>query len=377
METKKIRILVMFGAIANGGVEHIITDIFKNIDSNLFETEAVYHGGAFELDDVPLLKELWPNMERAPEFKTVNALSYRKWWKNYIKRHKHFDIIHLNYIDSAFSFIDLFTKERTLSIAHAHNPKSRPYSAGQFISDMISFPARYKCDHLVACSHATAEDIFGKKKANSSKCSVMLNGIDLNRFNFNKEKRNMMRSKFNVENKTIIGHVGRFAPQKNHDFIIDVFYEYQLQNPNSELWLIGEGQLQDKTKNKVASLNIANKVRFLGITSDVDSYLNAFDLFLFPSTYEGLGIVLVEAQATGLICLSSKAIPIEAEIDFGLISKLSLKESPKTWSNKINQLITQQTERKDGTLAVHNKGFDIKDNAKWAENLYKKLLNLE
>ena len=96
MENKKIRILVVFGAIANGGVEHIISDIFKNIDTSVFESEAVYHGGNFELEDVPLLKSLWPNMERAPEFKTYNAISYRHWWKEYQKRHTHFDIIHLN-----------------------------------------------------------------------------------------------------------------------------------------------------------------------------------------------------------------------------------------------------------------------------------------
>lgn len=373
MENKKIRILVVFGAIANGGVEHIISDIFKNIDTSVFESEAVYHGGNFELEDVPLLKSLWPNMERAPEFKTYNAISYRHWWKEYQKRHTHFDIIHLNYVDSAFSFIDLFTKKGTKAIAHAHNPKSKPYSAGQFLSDIISFPARYECNHLLACSKQTAIDIFGKKKANSDKCSVLLNGIDLNRFSYNKAKRNEVRKAYNAQDKTIIGHVGRFAPQKNHKFITDVFYEFQLNNPNSELWLIGEGQLQNEIRIKARTLKIENKVRFIGITSEVESYLNAFDLFLFPSTYEGLGIVLVEAQSTGLLCLSSEAIPEEADIHNALLYKMSLKKPASAWSNKISEILSENKEREDGSDATRKAGFDIKDKADWIEKLYEKI----
>lgn len=374
MGNKKIRILVVFGAIANGGVEHIISDIFKNIDTSLFESEAVYHGGAFELDDVPILKCLWPNMERAPEFKTYNAISYRHWWKEYIKRHEHFDIIHLNYVDSEFSFIDLFTKNGTKAIAHAHNPKSRPYSAGQFLSDFISLPARYNCNHFIACSKQTAIEIFGEKIAESDKCSILLNGIDLNRFNFDKEKREKIRSEYKVQDKTIIGHVGRFAPQKNHSFIIDIFSEYQKKNPNSELWLIGEGQLQEYIKEKANELKIQDKVRFIGVTSKVESYLNAFDLFLFPSTYEGLGIVLVEAQATGLQCLSSDAIPEEADINKGLLHNMSLKEPAIEWSNKIDQILSHDNERIDEAIATKDAGFDIKDNSKFVERLYKKLL---
>lgn len=372
MENSKIRILVVFGAIANGGVEHIISDIFSGLDSDRFESEAVYHKGCDELDNVPILKNVWKDMEAAPQFMTINALSYRKWWKDYISRHGHFDIVHLNYIDSAFAFVDLFNKAGSITIGHAHNPKSRPYTIGQLVSDIISYPVRFICKYVMACSNQTALELFGKKHANSSKCYILRNGIDLNSFKLNPISRNEIRNQYKANDKTIIGHVGRFAPQKNHEFIITVFAEYYKSNPNSELWLIGEGELQSKIRDNAENLNISNAVRFIGVVNNVHEYMNAFDVFLFPSNYEGLGIVLIEAQSTGLPCIISDAIPDEADIKAGLITRLDTKMPLSAWCNAIDE--AKGIERRDCTDYASKAGYNIDDNSKWIESVYLSML---
>ena len=370
-ENKKIRVLVVFGAIANGGVEHIITDIFNNIDKTVFESKAVYHAGDCTLEDVPLLKETWNEMEQIPQFNTINWYSYRKWWKNYIKEHKHFDIIHLNYLDSAFCFIDLFNDVKTISIGHAHNPKSRPYSIGQLVSDIISYPARFMCKYLIACSKQTALEIFGNK-ATETKTSILLNGIDLTRFRYDTILRNSIRNNYNAGNKIIIGHVGRFAKQKNHEFIINVFELFHKKHSNSELWLIGEGDLKHNIKDLVKEKGINSAVRFIGIVNNVEAYMNAFDLFLFPSTYEGLGIVAVEAQATGLPCIVSDRVPDEADIKAGLFEKIPLESPLSEWQSRISNAL-HNIKREDQAANTKIAGFDIQDKASWVENFYKSI----
>ena len=356
---KKIRVLFVFGAVANGGVERIATDLVKHFDKNLIEVSAVYHncvdkGG---ISAIPSVYELWPDIDKAPYFYSLNFLSYRRWWKNFIRLHDKFDIVHLHYIDSAFCYLDLFKKTGAKTIAHAHNPLSRPISIGLIWSCIISFPVRYIADYILACSQQTAREIFGRKASSSSKCHILYNGIDVKKFSYKENLRNSLRRKYGVNDSVVIGHVGRFEKQKNHKFIIEVFKEFHRKVSDSQLWLIGTGGLFDEIKGVVEDYDLQDSVVFWGNRQDVSDLYQCMDVFIFPSLYEGLGIVLVEAQTTGLPCVTSDRIPKEADINAGLLYSLPLKEVITKWIDTIK--LTLLKKRDDCSVSTVNAGFDI------------------
>ena len=176
----------------------------------------------------------------------------------------------------------------------------------------------------------------------------------------------------------MIGHVGRFMNPKNHTFIIDIFNQFHKDHPNSYLMLVGEGELKTSIQDKVRTLGLEDYVIFTGLRSDVNELLQAMDVFLFPSLYEGLPVSIIEAQAAGLPCLISDKVPIECK-KTDLVYQLSLEDSVNIWADKIHEL--SHIIRKDTYEEIKQSGFDIVENAKWLENfyieLYKKALGEE
>src|SRR5699024_6387747 len=150
--------------------------------------------------------------------------------------------------------------------------------------------------------------------------------------------RRTKRKELGLQNEVVLGHVGRFVTTKNHTYIIDVFNEYQKLNSNSILLLIGSGELQDKIMEKAEKLNLVPKIKFLGDRSDVHELLQAFDIFIFPSIYEGLPVTLVEAQASGLPIIASDSITKEVKIT-NLVNFRSIHEEPIKWAQTIKNLI--------------------------------------
>lgn len=364
-----IKVLIVLGAISNGGIEKLIYNLFSNIDRAVITTDLVYHncvepGG---IKNIPSLS-LWEKPIQCPNFTSFNWYAYRKWWKNFIKTHPHYDIVHCHYIDSAFCFIDLFNKKGTVTIGHAHNPKERPYTIGQFWSSIISFPSRYLFSYFFACSKQTAKEIFGSKISNSNKIFILHNGININDFKYNINVRNQLRYKLNPSNKIIIGNVGRLEKQKNQSFAIDVFNEFHKLIPNSEFWIIGTGSLCNELKQKATKLNLSHHIKFLGNRSDVNELYQAMDLFLFPSNYEGLGIVLIEAQTSGLPCICSNKIPAEADIHANILISLSLNDKVEKWVDALNTSL--KIERRDSSQYAIESDYDILFNATWLYKFY-------
>ena len=172
----------------------------------------------------------------------------------------------------------------------------------------------------------------------------------------------------NLKGKFVIGHVGRFFPQKNHEFLIDIFNEVYKKDKNTILMLVGGGELQEKIEAKVRALGLEEAVRFVGIRSDVNYVMQGFDLFLLPSLYEGLPVTMIEAQAAGLNCIISDRVPKQCAITNN-VEIISLSESVEQWAEKILNY-------KDGCKKtsmydeIVSKNFDIKKNAKWMESFY-------
>ncbi len=248
-------------------------------------------------------------------------------------------------------------------IYHAHNSRSE----GSGILSRISFCkramqrriARFSTD-MLACSTEAAEWVFSNKYLDSVK--IIKNGIDTKKFRFNEESRYEIREQYGLENNYVIGCVARFAEQKNHDFLIDVFSEVVKENPAARLILIGEGKLKESIQKKVDGLNLGNDVIFVGSTDKVEDYMCAMDMYVMPSLFEGFGMVFIEAQASGLYCIASDFVPNEVKVSRQM-DFLSLCESPKFWAEKI-LLETAEIallKREEAWKEVADAGYDIGD----------------
>ena len=215
----------------------------------------------------------------------------------------------------------------------------------------------------LAVSYDAGKTLYG----NYLGFDIVSNGIDCNKFSYNPEKRNILRKKLGLEDKYVVGHIGRFSEQKNHKFLIDIFAEIYKREKSAVLLLLGFGPLENEIKTKVKSLGLEKVVRFEGVKEDVQDYYQVFDVFVFPSLFEGCGIVALEAQCCGLPCIMSNAIPKET---FVCNSKVvSLNCSAKTWADSIlnnkNEFV-----RKDESSSLRNAGYDAKEIGKLIEEKY-------
>lgn len=227
---------------------------------------------------------------------------------------------------------------------------------------------------MFACGEEAGDWLYGKK--NRDKVIIMKNAIDANAYRYNEAVQDDMRKQLGLTNKKVIGHVGRFFPQKNHEFLIDIFDAIHKKEPDTALVLVGGGETDDVLKNhikeKVAKLGLTDSVKFLGVRDDVEKVVQTFDVFLLPSLFEGLPVTMVEAQAAGLPCVISDRVPVECDIT-GNVTVVTLDETPEKWADVvINQ--TNNFEKKDTYSQIVDAGFDIKAQAVWLEEFYRKAL---
>lgn len=214
-------------------------------------------------------------------------------------------------------------------IAHSHNKsqdKNLKYPIKLYSKRLIPKYAT----HLLSCGKEAGDWMF-----NGKPYTILNNAIDAQSYRFDKQIREEMREQlgFNQED-FVIGHVGRFNPQKNHNFIIDVFNFVHKKNTAAKLVLVGTGDGQKAIKEKVESLALSDSVLFLGNRTDVNKILQAMDVFLFPSLYEGLPLSIIEAQAAGLPCVISDNVPPEC-IKTDRVFHYSLEKPLDFWANKI------------------------------------------
>jgi glycosyltransferase involved in cell wall biosynthesis len=220
--------------------------------------------------------------------------------------------------------------------------------------------------HFLACSSGAADFLFGTQIP-QEKIQVLKNAINLQRFAFDPEIRQKRRADLELENKLVLGHVGRFAYQKNHDFLIDVFADAASRLPNAVLLLVGDGELRKGIEDKAEKLGISGKVRFLGNRADVAELYQAMDIFLLPSNFGGLDLVTVEAQASGLKCLVSDAMPKECKIT-DMLGYLPLEH--EKWRDAIITAAQNPYERRDRSAQVAAAGYSLTDQIRVLERIY-------
>lgn len=281
-------------------------------------------------------------------------------------RKEKYDIVHIHG-NSANMAIELFAVKLggvKVRIAHSHNTATMHPFMHNLLWPMFS----KLCTTRLACGEDAGKWLYRDKNF-----TVLNNGIQTKNYAFSEEKRNTVRKELGIQDDEILlGHVGNFIEQKNHSFLIDVFSEVHSENPKFKLLLISDGILMPIIKDKVHSLGLDDAVIFLGKTLKVSEYLLAMDLFLLPSLHEGLPVVLVEAQAAGLICTVSDTVAKEA--DLTETSAFLQIDSVIPWAKSIEELEYMKRNREDASrdniVLIKEKGYDIEQNADKLRQIY-------
>ena len=293
-----------------------------------------------------------------------NPFRFLKETTAFFRQHRyrtiHSHITHLNLL--FYPLAKLFGTKNIIQHAHGTQYSDRRLRAlrNRFMLGAV----RPLITHKLACSAAAGNFYFGQN------FTLINNGICLEKFAYNPQLRADKRKELCVEKDFVIGHIGRFNEQKNHDFLLDVFAEAVKQKPQSALLLVGSGPLEEKIKAKAQKMGLDQKVKFLGARRDAAELLQAFDVFCMPSLYEGLPLAAVEAQAAGLPCVLASGITDESVL-LPVSCRLSLDTSAEAWARRL--LSFSSAQRQSGVEILKQKGFDIADTAWQMQKFYESL----
>lgn len=374
-----IRILNVVGRMDRGGIETLIMNVYRNIDRNKIQFDFLAHYGKDDADYNQEIKEMGGRIYEMPVIKTTEKTYFWKYFeyknalKKFFKTHPEYHIIHGHMTNTAAIYMPIAKKYGKVStcIAHSHLTETQktisPLVA--FGTNLLKYPIKKYATDYFACSKAAAYWIFRKSDVNIGKVKIIKNGIDSSLFDYSIQKRNKVRKKLSLENKVVIGHVGRFFPQKNHAFILKIFDEYVKKiNENSILLLVGDGELKEEIEKIAKELNIYDKIMFMGVRSDVNDIMQAMDIFLMPSFYEGLPMVGIESQAAGLPLLVSDKISSELDIT-GNVTFFSLNNQAYDWAKKIDEILGN-FKRNSTRYKIIESGYDIKNTVRFLEEFY-------
>lgn len=362
------KVLVVAGKMYHGGLETMIMNFFRNLDREQVMFDFLLHyeePGEFDEE----IKRLGGKIYIMPRPYPKNVFRYIRALNRFFKAHRgEYDIVH-GHLTSVGAIY--------LTIARLHGVKTRAIHAHytattgnhhQRLERLMLFPLRACANFFFACSKKAGQFCYGKNILTKSNYKTLHNGIDLKRFAFSRESREKMRRTFAIgPDCRVLLHVGRFEKQKNHKKLIDIFAAFLNTHPDAVLLLVGEGSLKKETEEYAKSLGLGAVVRFLGVREDVDSVMQAADVFVMPSLYEGLPVAGVEAQAAGLPLVMADTVTEELNI-LGNCVYVPLNAENSVWASEIakfDTFVREPVEQK-----MRDKGYDIVASAKWLEHFY-------
>ncbi len=349
-----------------GGSQMFVLNLYNHIDRSRIQFDFVVREGKnYFLEDK--VQELGGKIYKLPALRFTNYLTYVSTWKKFFKEHPEYKVIHGHVRSTAAIYLKIAKSFERKTISHSHNTHNTQ-GLSSLVKAILQFPIRFTADYFFACSLAAGKWLFGKKITKQSNFFVIPNAIDTAKFAYNPAVRQEMRRKLNLENNFVVGHVGRLNVQKNHSFLLEIFAEIYKQNSTARLLLVGDGPLKQDLIKQAKQLHIAPAVLFCGNQAPED-YYQAMDVFVFPSIYEGLGIVLIEGQTSGLPCVISANLPKEADLDCGLITRVSLEQPSDVWSRIVLSQMGKKP-RKSQQAKVTGKGYDISTTTQWLQDFY-------
>lgn len=355
-----IRVLCVFSTLDRGGAESMCMELYRHIDRNIIQFDFVKHTsnvGAFEEEILSKGGRIY----EAPRFSISNIIKYRTWWKQHFDSHPEHLIVHGHYFTISAVYFQIAKRKNRITIGHIHASK-----VNNFWKALLAKTISHYTDYPLACSQMAGEWVYGRRPF-----TVLNNAIDSIKFRSNRVTAERIRDEFSLGNNLIIGNVGRFCIPKNPYGILEIFRRVHDRRPDSKLLWIGDGPMRVELQNKVAEYKIMDSVIFTGVRDDVEELLQAVDVFVFPSFYEGLGVAAVEAQAAGVETYCSSSVPHEAAVT-ELCHFFSLTDLD-AWVNSILDIQSNYI-HPDMTNQIIKAGYDINETSKWLEDFYFELM---
>lgn len=368
---KKVRILHMTPPIVNNGIYKYIFMLYKYIDKEKFEFEFLMQAP----EELKKTVEWQQYQFKICSFSTTQREKPEKFRKEiYDILSAGYDVLELHTSYWRGFMIEEIAMEVGIPhvIVHSHSSgvdnndmEERKKQEAIHLQFRQAFGMQYATEFW-ACSWKAADWLFGDRIPRN-RIRIVKNAIEAEKYQFNLDSRNRIRKQLGIENNFVIGHTGRFEYQKNHHFLLQVFKNVWINNPFVKLLLVGEGQLKGEIEKYAMELGIYDQIIFLGWRNDIPDLLQAMDMYCLPSKFEGLPIVLVEAQSADLKCISSLEVTDEVKIidDYEV---LPLKED--VWVKSINTYIQNSRPRKENIDLIRKSGFDIQSQIRDLEELY-------
>jgi len=362
-----IRILHVVTSLGRGGIENMIMNFYRKIDRKKVQFDFLVHKrteSGFENEVLSLGGKIFD----APERSVSKIFSYINGLKAFFSEHGEYKIVHCHI--NALSVFPLYAAKCAgvpVRISHSHTAKAESgYKA--FFKTFLKFFINKFCNFRFACGEEAGRYLFGNRMFESGKVIVLKNGIDCNLFAFNEEKRKEMRKALSFsDSDTVLCHVGRFDKYKNQSFIVEILNDLKKNGVNAKALFLGEGEDFEKVKELSKKLGLENDTVFAGVVSNVSDFLQAADVFVFPSLFEGLPLTLVEAQANGLSVFSSDTVSKESDVS-ETMRFLPLEKGASFWADEIQRAMP--FERTDNLEKIRKAGYDSAQSAEFLENFY-------
>lgn len=361
-----IRIAQIIGKWLGGGVEAVVMNYYRHLDHSKVQFDFICDDDSTNIpyDEI---EKLGGKVILIPPYQKV--FKYQKELRRVLRNGK-YEIVHSHI--NTLSVFPLYAAKKVgvpVRIAHSHSTTNKKEWKKNLLKQVLRpFSKKYATNYM-CCSELAGRWLFGDKAYDEGKVYLLNNAIDLDKFKYDKKIRDKKRKELGIKEDTIvIGHIGRFVAQKNHTFLIDIFNQFHKKEKNSILLLAGQGPLQEEIKNKVRELGLDDSVRFLGQRNDANELYQAFDVFLLPSLYEGLPVVGVEAQASGLLCFFSDDMTKETKVLDSTVF-MSLSNTSEEWTGEILTNL-KDYKRINTKNEVSDNGFDIEIEARKLEKYY-------
>ena len=392
--SEPIIILHVVGRLDIGGAESRIMDLYRHIDREKVQFHFMQHTKdrcAYEEE----VESLGGKVYHVPRFNVKNYVTYKRAWENFFKEHPEIKAVHGHMTSTAAIYLPIAKRAGVeITIAHARSAGVDPGLKG-YMTKFLRRNLYQKCDYRFTCSELAGEAVFGDQNVRERKAHFIPNAIDVDKFRFDKETREQIRYELGIEDKFVIGHVGRFGAMKNHKYMLQILeqcikIEKEKKLPQTVMMFLGDGELKEEIREQAIAQGISSRVLFMGNKRDVYRYYQAMDYFLLPSFYEGLPGTAIEAQASGLCGILSDTITKEAVVS-DLLQLRSIQEKPIVWAEEIMTVSSNyvlsgrgewQTEdtadrkdfitRKRSNYAdvVKKASFDVKEQAKKMQEFY-------
>ena len=365
-----LRVLHSVSNMARAGIETMLMNYYREMDRSRIQFDFLANKPAPGEYDAEI-SSMGGRVFVSPGLNPLHFPRYRRYMAELLRGNPDIRIVHAH--NEAMGYYALQSAKDAglqVRIAHAHNT--------QIIRD-YKYPLKLICKQLLpgaatdywSCGKDAGIYYYGEKRWNASGF-ILHNAIDVSRFGFRREVRDRQRQLYGLEKCFVVGHVGRFNVQKNHTRLLDIFAEIVKAVPDARLALIGVGELEPAVKEKARAIGIQDKVLFLGQMADVSDWYQAMDCFVLPSLFEGLPVVGIEAQASGLPCVFSDQVTDEVLLS-PEARRVPLRADDAEWAREILAARRPEADRIQGMDVVRRAGYDIHTEARKLQETYLKM----